>query len=108
MEAIFETIRERWGRLDFLLRSIVHMPATSLYGRHTLRSRSVSLGKSTVSLWRAAKIVLKQGDKFRDQARMAEQLWSFGRHVVDDRMGRNAYHVDREIRVGYVPHEWFE
>ena len=39
---------------------------------------------------------------------MVEQLWPFSRNVVDDRLGCNAHHVDREIRVGYVPHERLE
>lgn len=33
MEAVFETIRERWGRLDFVLHSIAYAPAADLRGR---------------------------------------------------------------------------
>jgi enoyl-[acyl-carrier protein] reductase I len=33
MEAVFETIRQRWGRLDFVLHSIAFAPAADLHGR---------------------------------------------------------------------------
>lgn len=33
MEAVFDTIRERWGRLDFVLHSIAYAPAADLRGR---------------------------------------------------------------------------
>jgi enoyl-[acyl-carrier protein] reductase I len=33
MEAVFNAIRERWGRLDFLLHSIAYAPARDLHGR---------------------------------------------------------------------------
>lgn len=33
MEAVFGAIRERWGRLDFLLHSIAYAPAKDLQGR---------------------------------------------------------------------------
>jgi enoyl-[acyl-carrier protein] reductase I len=33
MEAVFDTIRERWGRLDFVLHSIAFAPAADLHGR---------------------------------------------------------------------------
>jgi len=33
MEAVFDTIRERWGRLDFVLHSIAYAPARDLHGR---------------------------------------------------------------------------
>ncbi|NBC32712.1 MAG: enoyl-ACP reductase FabI [Alphaproteobacteria bacterium] len=35
MEAVFDTIRERWGRLDFLLHSIAYAPMEDLHGRVT-------------------------------------------------------------------------
>jgi enoyl-[acyl-carrier protein] reductase I len=35
MEAVFETMRARWGRLDFVLHSIAFAPATDLHGRVT-------------------------------------------------------------------------
>jgi enoyl-[acyl-carrier protein] reductase I len=33
MEAVFDTIRERWGRLDFLIHSIAFAPRPDLHGR---------------------------------------------------------------------------
>jgi enoyl-[acyl-carrier protein] reductase I len=39
METVFGTIRERWGRLDFLLHSIAYAPAADLHGRVTDTSR---------------------------------------------------------------------
>ena len=33
LEAVFEAIRERWGRLDFVLHSIAFAPANDLHGR---------------------------------------------------------------------------
>jgi enoyl-[acyl-carrier protein] reductase I len=33
MEAVFDTIHERWGRLDFVLHSIAYAPARDLHGR---------------------------------------------------------------------------
>ena len=33
LEAVFDTIRERWGRLDFLLHSIAFAPPRDLHGR---------------------------------------------------------------------------
>jgi len=39
MEAIFDAIRERWGRLDFLLHSIGSAPARDLQGRVADTSR---------------------------------------------------------------------
>jgi enoyl-[acyl-carrier protein] reductase I len=35
LEAVFETMRARWGRLDFVLHSIAFAPATDLHGRVT-------------------------------------------------------------------------
>ena len=32
MEAVFDAIRERWGRLDFVLHSIAYAPARDLHG----------------------------------------------------------------------------
>ncbi|GIL05400.1 MAG: enoyl-[acyl-carrier-protein] reductase [NADH] [Betaproteobacteria bacterium] len=39
LEAVFDTIRERWGRLDFLLHSIAFAPARDLHGRVADTSR---------------------------------------------------------------------
>jgi enoyl-[acyl-carrier protein] reductase I len=33
MEAVFDAIRQRWGRLDFVLHSIAYAPAGDLHGR---------------------------------------------------------------------------
>ena len=39
METVFDTIRERWGRLDFLLHSIAYAPSQDLHGRLADTSR---------------------------------------------------------------------
>ena len=39
MEAVFDAIRERWGRLDFVLHSIAYAPAGDLHGRVADSSR---------------------------------------------------------------------
>jgi enoyl-[acyl-carrier protein] reductase I len=39
MEAVFDAIRARWGRLDFVLHSIAFAPAMDLHGRVTDSSR---------------------------------------------------------------------
>lgn len=39
LEAVFETIKHRWGRLDFLLHSIAFAPREDLHGRVTDCSR---------------------------------------------------------------------
>ena len=39
LEAMFDTVRERWGRLDFLLHSIAFAPAHDLQGRVADTSR---------------------------------------------------------------------
>ena len=39
-EAVFEAVRERWGRLDVLLHSIAYCPVEDLHGRVTDCSRS--------------------------------------------------------------------
>ncbi len=40
MEAVFDAIRARWGRLDFLLHSIAYAPAAELHGRLADTSRA--------------------------------------------------------------------
>ncbi|MGZ9031360.1 MAG: enoyl-ACP reductase FabI [Burkholderiaceae bacterium] len=40
MEAVFDTLRERWGRLDFVLHSIAFAPQQDLHGRVTDTSRA--------------------------------------------------------------------
>ena len=39
IEAVFDTVRERWGRLDFVLHSIAFAPAADLHGRVADSSR---------------------------------------------------------------------
>lgn len=39
LEAVFDAVRERWGRLDFVLHSIGFAPARELHGRVTDTSR---------------------------------------------------------------------
>jgi enoyl-[acyl-carrier protein] reductase I len=39
IEAVFDAIRERWGRLDFVLHSLAFAPARDLHGRVTDTSR---------------------------------------------------------------------
>jgi enoyl-[acyl-carrier protein] reductase I len=39
MEAVFDAIRERWGRLDFVLHSIAYAPKEDLHGRVADTSR---------------------------------------------------------------------
>jgi enoyl-[acyl-carrier protein] reductase I len=39
MEAVFDAVRERWGRLDFVLHSIAFAPAADLHGRVADSSR---------------------------------------------------------------------
>jgi enoyl-[acyl-carrier protein] reductase I len=49
MDALFETIRERWGRLDFLLHSIAFAPAGDLHGRVVDTSREGFLRAMDIS-----------------------------------------------------------
>ncbi len=39
MEAVFDAVRQRWGRLDFLLHSIAYAPSADLHGRVADSSR---------------------------------------------------------------------
>ena len=39
MDRVFDAIRERWGRLDFVLHSIAYAPAADLHGRVADASR---------------------------------------------------------------------
>lgn len=39
LEAVFDTVRERWGRLDFVLHAIAFAPAADLHGRVADSSR---------------------------------------------------------------------
>jgi len=49
IEAVFDTIRERWGRLDFALHSIAFAPAGDLHGRVADTSRDGFLRAMDIS-----------------------------------------------------------
>jgi enoyl-[acyl-carrier protein] reductase I len=51
LEAVFERIREQWGRLDFLLHSIAFAPKEDLQGRVVDCSRAGFLQAMEISCW---------------------------------------------------------
>ena len=51
LEAVFGTMRERWGRLDFLLHSVAFAPREDLQGRVTDCSKAGFLQAMEVSCW---------------------------------------------------------
>jgi enoyl-[acyl-carrier protein] reductase I len=51
LEAVFDAIRERWGRLDFLLHSIAFCPKEDLHGRVVDCSKSGFLQAMEISCW---------------------------------------------------------
>jgi enoyl-[acyl-carrier protein] reductase I len=67
LEALFEKIEERWGRLDFLLHSIAFAPRDDLHGRVTDCSRDGFLQAMDVSC-----------HSFIRMARLAEPLMTNG------------------------------
>jgi enoyl-[acyl-carrier protein] reductase I len=67
MEALFATIRERWGRLDFALHSIAYAPAADLHGRVADSSREGFARAMTISC-----------HSFMEMARLAEPLMDKG------------------------------
>lgn len=67
LEAVFEAIRQRWGRLDFLLHSIAFAPKDDLQGRVTDCSRDGFLRAMDVSC-----------HSFMRMARLAEPLMEKG------------------------------
>ena len=67
IEAVFDTIRERWGRLDFLLHSIAFAPASDLKGRVTDTSREGFARAMDISC-----------HSFMQMARLAEPLMDQG------------------------------
>ena len=67
LEALFEKIEERWGRLDFLLHSIAFAPRDDLHGRVTDCSRDGFLQAMDVSC-----------HSFIHMARLAEPLMTNG------------------------------
>lgn len=59
MQAVFDQIRERWGRLDFLLHSVAYCPRDDLHGRVVDCSQSgfgTAMDISVHSLIRLAKL----------------------------------------------------
>ena len=67
MEALFATIRERWGRLDFALHSIAYAPAADLHGRVADSSREGFARAMSISC-----------HSFMEMARLAEPLMDKG------------------------------
>jgi enoyl-[acyl-carrier protein] reductase I len=67
MEAVFEAIRERWGRLDFVLHSIAYAPAADLHGRVADASREGFARAMDISC-----------HSFMRMARLAEPLMNDG------------------------------
>jgi enoyl-[acyl-carrier protein] reductase I len=51
LEAVFDSIRERWGRLDFLLHSIAFAPREDLHGRVVDCSKAGFLTAMEISCW---------------------------------------------------------
>jgi enoyl-[acyl-carrier protein] reductase I len=59
LEAVFDTLRERWGRLDFVLHSIAYAPREDLHGRVTDASAegfALAMDVSCHSFLRCAKL----------------------------------------------------
>ena len=67
LEAVFDTVRERWGRLDFVLHSIAFAPTTDLHGRVADSSREGFSRAMDVSC-----------HSFTRMARLAEPLMADG------------------------------
>ncbi len=67
MEAVFDAIRERWGRLDFLLHSIAYAPSGDLHGRVADSSREGFARAMDISC-----------HSFMRMARLAEPLMNEG------------------------------
>ena len=67
MEAVFDAVRERWGRLDFVLHSIAFAPAVDLHGRVADSSREGFARAMDVSC-----------HSFTRMARLAEPLMADG------------------------------
>lgn len=67
MDAVFDAIAERWGRLDILVHAIAFAPKEALQGRVTDCPRDGFLAAMDVSCW-----------SFLDMARRAEALMTAG------------------------------
>src|SRR3954454_19451229 len=66
LEAVFDAIRQRWGRLDFLLHSIAFAPMADLHGRVVDCSKAGFLTAMEISCWsfiRMAKLAERLMDK---------------------------------------------
>ena len=67
LEAVFDAVAARWGRLDFLLHSIAYAPASDLHGRVADSSREGFLRAMDISchsflrMARLAEPLMKQG-----------------------------------------------
>lgn len=67
LEAVFETIRSQWGRLDFLLHAIAYAPLNDLRGRltdSTLEGWTIAMDVSVHSFIRMARLsepLMKKG-----------------------------------------------
>ena len=84
MERVFAAIRERWGRLDFVLHSIAYAPAADLHGRVADSSREGFARAMSISC-----------HSFLELARLAEPLMDRGGALVT-----MSYHGAGEV----VPH----
>jgi len=71
MQTLFDAIRERWGRLDFLLHSIAFAPSGDLHGRLTDSSREGFARAMDVSC-----------HSFIHMARLAEPLMAEGGSLI--------------------------
>ena len=67
LEAVFDQIRQRWGRLDFLLHSIAFAPREDLHGRVVDCSKAGFLQAMDISCW-----------SFIRMAKLAEPLMTGG------------------------------
>jgi enoyl-[acyl-carrier protein] reductase I len=84
MEAVFSAIRERWGRLDFVLHSIAYAPVADLHGRVADSSREGFARAMGISC-----------HSFIEMARLAEPLMDRGGTLLT-----MSYHGADEV----VPH----
>jgi len=73
LDAVFDRIRQEWGRLDFLVHSIASAPKETLRGRVVDASREGFLATMDVSCW-----------SFINMARLAEPLMTKGGVLFSD------------------------
>jgi enoyl-[acyl-carrier protein] reductase I len=71
MDALFEAIAQRWGRLDILVHSVAFAPKDALQGRVTDCPRDGFLAAMDVSCW-----------SFLDAARRSEKLMTEGGTIL--------------------------